>query len=79
MSEEPVVSASSILIAVVALGYGGYNLWTFIKGTPPPLCGTLRYVLGYWVGSTLYILLCIAFPILLTIVTMAAYYLPHLF
>ncbi len=76
MGAEEVVSTKDVYFLVpIALAYGGYNAWRLYSKNPMHLCGVLRYLLGYWVGSTLYILIFIAFPILLGLAMLIAYYL----
>ncbi len=60
-----------------AFAYGCFHAWKCWKGTFPPLCKMLRYLLGYWIGSTIYISLCIVFPFALSIFVTILYFFPE--
>lgn len=79
MNEETFVAASTVytLVPLAAL-YGGYHLWRLRFGKEPTrLCNTFRYLLGYWAGSALYILMCILFPLGLAISVLVVYFAPE--
>jgi hypothetical protein len=66
---------STCVLMVGALAYGLYNLWRLSRRTDPPrLCGTLRYLLGYWVGSILYALGWVIIPLFLFALLVISYF-----
>ncbi|MES2206546.1 MAG: hypothetical protein V4525_07080 [Pseudomonadota bacterium] len=65
-------------IVPFALAYGGFHAWRFWKKKIPPLCKVLRYLLGYWLGSTIYIIICIVFPLTLSICVTVLYFFPNI-
>jgi hypothetical protein len=76
MEHEGVSATNLYTLVPVALAYGGFNGWMLFRKSPMRLCKTLRYLLGYWVGSILYVLICVVFPILLALSMVVAYYFP---
>ena len=65
-------------IVPFALAYGGFHGLRFWKKKYPPLCKVLRYLLGYWLGSALYITICIVFPLTLSIFVTVLYFFPDI-